>query len=44
MIIVGEKEVSEGNLSVRSRDNGELGSLSTQEFIEKIVAEAKDRI
>lgn len=44
MIIVGEKEVSEDNLSVRSRDNGELGSLSTQEFIEKIVAEAKDRI
>ncbi|MGL5257041.1 MAG: threonine--tRNA ligase [Proteocatella sp.] len=44
MIIVGEKEVLEGNVSVRSRDNGELGSLSTQEFIEKIVAESKDRI
>ncbi len=44
MIIVGEKEVLEGNVSVRSRDNGELGSLNTQEFIEKIVSEAKDRI
>lgn len=44
MIIVGEKEVLEGNVSVRSRDNGELGSLSTQEFIEKIVTESKDRI
>ncbi len=44
MIIVGEKEVLEGNVSVRSRDNGELGSLNTQEFIEKIVSESKDRI
>lgn len=44
MIIVGEKEVNESNVSVRSRDDGELGSLSVQEFIEKIVAESKDRI
>ena len=44
MIIVGEKEASEGNVSVRSRDGGELGSLSVEEFVEKLVAEAKDRI
>lgn len=44
MIIVGEKEASEGNVSVRSRDGGELGSLSVQEFVEKLVAESKDRI
>ncbi|MGB5824473.1 MAG: threonine--tRNA ligase [Proteocatella sp.] len=44
MIIVGEKEVTESNVSVRSRDNGELGSLAVEELIEKIVSEAKDRI
>ena len=44
MIIVGEKEASEGNVSVRSRDGGELGSLSVEEFVEKLVAESKDRI
>ena len=44
MIIVGEKEANEGNVSVRSRDGGELGSLSVEEFVEKLVAEAKDRI
>ena len=44
MIIVGEKEVNEGNVSVRSRDGGELGSLSIQEFVDKLVKESKDRI
>ena len=44
MIIVVEKEANEGNVSVRSRDGGELGSLSVEEFVEKLVAEAKDRI
>lgn len=44
MIIVGEKEANEGNVSVRSRDGGELGSLNVEEFVEKLVAEAKDRI
>lgn len=44
MIIVGEKEANEGNVSVRSRDGGELGSLSVEEFVEKLVSEAKDRI
>jgi len=44
MIIVGEKEVNESNVSVRSRDDGELGSLSVDALIEKIVSEAKDRI
>lgn len=44
MIIVGEKEVNESNVSVRSRDDGELGSLSAHALIEKIVSEAKDRI
>jgi len=44
MIIVGEKEVNEKNVSVRSRDGGELGSLGIQEFVDKLVAESKDRI
>ena len=38
------EEANEGNVSVRSRDGGELGSLSVEEFVEKLVAEAKDRI
>lgn len=44
MIIVGEKEVNEGNVSVRSREDGELGSLGADALIEKIVSEAKNRI
>jgi threonyl-tRNA synthetase len=40
MMVIGDKEVEEGTLSVRSRDKGELGSRSVQEFI----ADAKEEI
>lgn len=39
MVIIGEKEIEEGTISVRSRDNGELGSLKVEELIAKIKAE-----
>ena len=39
MVIIGEKEIEEGTVSVRSRDNGELGSLKVEELIAKIKAE-----
>ena len=39
MVIIGEKEIEEGTVSVRSRDNGELGSLKVEELIDKIKAE-----
>lgn len=36
MVIVGEKEVEEGTISVRKRDEGDIGAMKTQELIEKI--------
>ena len=36
MLIVGAKEVANQTVSVRSRDHGDLGGLSTLKFIEKI--------
>ena len=39
MVIIGEKEIEEGTISVRSRDNGELGSLKVEELLAKIKAE-----
>lgn len=43
MLIVGEKEEEQKTVSVRSRDKGELGSISIDEFIEMIVKEIEDR-
>lgn len=39
MLIVGEKEAAENTVSVRSRVEGETGSLTLETFIEKIQAE-----
>ncbi|NLK43767.1 MAG: threonine--tRNA ligase [Tissierellia bacterium] len=43
MLIVGEKEV-EGNLvSVRKRDEGDLGQISLGEFVGKIIKEVEEK-
>ncbi|MGB9780981.1 threonine--tRNA ligase [Caldanaerobacter sp.] len=39
MLIVGDKEVEEGNVSLRSRKDGDLGPVSLDNFIEKILKE-----
>lgn len=43
MLIVGEKEVEENNVSVRSRDKGEIGSIKLDEFIASISKEIESR-
>jgi threonyl-tRNA synthetase len=40
VIVIGDKEVSQGKISVRSKKEGNLGSMSVEEFIKHI----KDRI
>ena len=39
MLIVGDKEVETGTVSVRSRKEGDLGSISVDEFIAKALVE-----
>lgn len=41
MIILGEKEIAENKISVRSRDNGELGLLDLNNFISMLENEIK---
>lgn len=43
MIIIGEKEKTRGDISVRSRKNGEEGSTSLKEFIARVQRENKDK-
>ena len=39
MIVVGEKEEQSGSLSVRSREEGDLGGMSIREFAERLRGE-----
>jgi len=43
MIIVGENEAAEKTISVRSRDNGDLGSSKTADFIKDIKTEIETK-
>ncbi len=44
MVIVGEKEVQSGNISVRKHKKGDLGSVSLDEFKEKILQEIRNKV
>jgi threonyl-tRNA synthetase len=41
MLIIGEKEMSEGMVSVRKHGEGDLGSMSVQEFENQLIKETK---
>ena len=43
MLIVGDNEVNDGTVSVRSRDNGDLGAVASDEFIASVTQEIKSR-
>ena len=43
MLIIGEKEVNDGTVSVRSRGDGELGAMPVDAFIEKLQKEIKEK-
>jgi threonyl-tRNA synthetase len=43
MLVIGDKEVEAQNISVRSRDRGELGVFNTEDFVTQILKEIKER-
>lgn len=43
-LVIGQKEIDEDLVSIRKRDEGEIGSMKTDEFIEKIHREYRDRV
>ena len=44
MLVIGQKEAEEGNISIRNRDTTETETMSLAAFIEKIKAEIRDRV
>ncbi len=43
MLVIGEKETENGNIAVRSRDGGDLGSMDTEAFVAKVLLETAER-
>ena len=43
MIVIGEKEEIEENISLRSRKNGDEGSMKVEELINRIIKEVKNK-
>jgi threonyl-tRNA synthetase len=43
MLVVGEKEMNESKVAVRRQGKGDEGVMGTNEFIERLIAEVKER-
>jgi threonyl-tRNA synthetase len=43
MLVIGEKEMTEGRLSVRRQGKGDLGSITVEEFVNNITEEIAER-
>jgi len=43
MFVVGEKEVEEGTVSVRKRDQGDLGQKASEDIMEQLIQEIKNK-
>ena len=43
MLVIGDKEVGEGKVTLESRDSGNLGQLEVEELISKLKQEIKER-
>ncbi len=43
MIIIGNKEAQSGEISVRSRNEGDIGSMPAQNFITRLLKEIEDK-
>lgn len=43
MLVIGDKEMEAGQVAIRSRKNGDMGTMAVDAFIEKIVEEISNR-
>lgn len=43
MLVVGEKEMNEGKVSIRRQGKGDAGSKAVDEFVKELVAEIRER-
>lgn len=43
MLVIGDNEVEQKNISVRSRDKGELGAMAVEDFLKDLVEEIETK-
>ena len=43
MLVAGDREMEEGKISVRSRKDGEMQSMSVEEFISMLTEEVAEK-
>ncbi len=43
-IIIGDKDIEAGKITVESRDNGQLGQMTIEEFLEKVKEERQKKM
>ena len=43
IVVVGDKDIENGTVSVRSRKDGDLGSMSVDEMLSKFTKEIEDK-
>jgi len=41
MAVIGEQELADGTVAIRSRDEGDLGSMTVQDFVTRVTGEAR---
>lgn len=44
MLVIGEKEVTDGKVAVRRQGKGDMGSMDVDEFVEGVRSEVKERL
>ncbi len=44
MLVVGQKEIDRSEVGVRSRQDGDIGAMGLQEFVNKVEEEIKNHI
>jgi len=44
MLVIGDKEMENNTVAIRSRKDGDMGTNSTQEFVDKILEEIKTKV
>ena len=43
MLVIGKREVEDNLVAVRSRNDGDIGTMKKQEFLDKILEEIKNK-
>ena len=44
MLVIGQKEVEEGTVTVRNRDTAQSETMSLDAFVEKVTRETRERV